>query len=99
MSFNIEQFKKDKEKLDLLKDIEEGNRILNNFKREDAIVFIEKQKFENAETNITNINTQFIPYNQASDDMLKYKVFDIINVLKGKIIKKVVLSNGKLEKS
>lgn len=89
MSFNIEQFKKDKEKLDLLKDIEEGNKILNNFKREDAIDFIEKQKFENAETNITNINTKFIPYNQASDDMLKYKIYEIINVLKIKTISKV----------
>ncbi len=89
MSFNIEQFKKDKEKLDLLKDIEEGNRILNNFKREDAINFIEKQKFENIETNLTNINTQFIPYSQANNDTLKGKVYEIINILKVKAISKV----------
>lgn len=89
MSFNIEQFKKDKEKLDLLKDIEEGNRILNNFKREDAINFIEKQKFENIETNITNINTQFIPYSQANNDILKGKVYEIINILNVKAISKV----------
>ncbi|WP_250277537.1 hypothetical protein [[Clostridium] colinum] len=88
MSFNIEQFKKDKEKLDLLKDIEEGNKILNNFKREDAIDFIEKQKFENAETNITNINTQFIPYNQASDNMLKDKIYEIISILQAKFVSK-----------
>ena len=86
MSYNTEQFKKDKENLDLLKGIEEGNKILSNFKRKDAIDFIQKQKSQNKETNI---NTQFILYSEANDDMLKIKICDIIDILKTKFILKV----------
>lgn len=57
--------------------------------REIAISIIEKDKYKNPiETIIKEINTDFIPYNKATDNMLINKVVEIKKNLEKELILK-----------